>query len=225
MKPKIILLALIIILSGCNRQETLPVNFPLQPSTTVELPASELTLTFTPTSRSATITPLPTRAQPTSDPPYDPPADWVLQADENLGFAMKLPNNWEMVESQSWGGTSESMDYQIRRSHFAGPNAICQIEVNSNLNLGSQPTLQLWNNNLGFYGCEIIPSLDAIDPNALLLAWYPNSHDTGAILEFKLTPRYLNPIKNGLQPWGTQLHQSTTGSLWCSNQWLFGILL
>jgi hypothetical protein len=203
MKPKIILLALMIILSGCNRQETPPDSLVLQPSQTVELSASELTQAFTPTLRSATITPLPTRAQPTSDTPYDPPADWILQADENLAFAMKLPNNWEMVEPQSWGGTSGSLTYQIRESHFAGPNAVCQMEVNSNPNFGSSPILQLWNNPQGFYGCEIIPSRDAIDPNAMLLAWYPNSHEPGLILEFKLTPRFLNPIKNGIQPWGS----------------------
>lgn len=201
MKPKIILLALIIILTGCNRQETLPDSLPSQPSQTVELPAIELTLAFTPTSRSATITPLATRVQTTSDPPYDPPADWVLQPDGNLGFAMKLPNNWELVESQSWGGKSGALSYQIRGNHFAGPNAICQMEVNRNPNLGSQPTLQLWNNNQGFYGCEILPSADAMDPNAMLLAWYPNSNETSVILEFKLTPRYVNPIKNSLQPW------------------------
>lgn len=203
MKSKFILFAMIIILSGCNPQETLPENMPSQSSQTVELPVNELTLAFTASSRSATITPLPTRGQSTSDPPYDPPTDWVLQADENLGFAMKLPNNWERIEPQSWGGTSGSVDYQLRESHFAGPNAICQMEVNSNPNIGTRPTLQLWNNNQGFYGCEILPSGDAIEPKALLLAWYPNSHDTGAILEFNLTSRYLNPIKNGLQPWGS----------------------
>ncbi|MBW6472673.1 MAG: hypothetical protein K0B14_06065 [Anaerolineaceae bacterium] len=203
MKTKFILIALIIILSGCNRQEPLPENLPLQPSQTVERQAGELNLAITQTPRSATITPLPTHSQPTSDRLYDEPPEWVLQADEELGFAMKIPDNWQQFEPQSWGGESGSSVYQIRESHFAGPNAICQMEVNSNPNLGSQPTLQLWNNNQGFYGCEILPSADAIDPNAMLLAWYPNSHDTGDILEFKLTPRYLNPVKNGLQPWGT----------------------
>ncbi len=210
MKPKIILLALIIILSGCNRQEAIPENLPSQPSTIEELPASESTLAFTSTPRSTTITPLPTRSQPTIDPPYDPPTDWVLQANENLGFAMKLPNDWELVEPQTWSGTSGSLAYHIRESHFAGPNAICQMEVNSNPNIGSQPALQLWNNNQGFYGCEILPSGDASDLNAMLLAWYPNSHDTGTILEFNLMPRYLNPIKNGLQPWGS--NPTTTSS-------------
>lgn len=208
MKSKFIILALIIILSGCNHQETLPDSLPLQPSQTVELPVSEITLDYKPTPRSATITPLPTRVQPTIDPPYDPPADWVLQADENLWFAMKLPNNWEMIEPQSWAGEGRKLVYQTRESHFAGPNAICQVEVNSNPNIGSRPTLQLWNNNQGFYGCEILPSSDAIDSNAILLAWYPNSHETGLILEFNLTPRYVNPIKNGLQPWGSS-HTST----------------
>ena len=203
MKLKFILLTLIIILTGCNPQETLPESLPLQPSRTVELLISEIPMAFTPTPRSATITPLPTRAQPTSDPPYDPPPDWVLQPDTALGFAMKLPDDWELVDPQSWAGESGKLVYQTRESHFAGPNAICQMEVNTNPNLGSQPTLQLWNNTQGFYGCEILPSGDAKDPNAILLAWYPNSHDTGAILGFKLTPRYVNPIKNGLQLWGS----------------------
>jgi hypothetical protein len=201
MKSKFILLALIITLSGCNRLETLPDNLASQPSTTVEHPASELSLAFISPPRSATITPLPTRIQPTIDPPYDPHANWVLQADENLGFAMKLPDNWERIESQSWGGESGKLVYQTRESHFAGPNAVCEIEINSNPNLGNRPTLQLWNNNQGFYGCEILPSGNAIDPNAMLIAWYPNSTETGIILELNLTPRYLNPIKNGLQPW------------------------
>ncbi len=212
MKSKIILLAVLIILTGCNRQEKFPDKIMSQPSPFIEQPAIELTLEFTPTPRSATITPLATHALPTSDPPYDPPADWMLQADENLGFAMKLPNQWELVEPQTWSGTSGSLAYQIRRSHFAGPNAICQIEVNSNPHFGSRPTLQLWNNNQGFYGCEILPSDDANEPKALLLAWYPNSHDTGVILEFELTPRYVNPIKNSLQPWGLS-PTSTSNSL------------
>ena len=214
MKLKFFLLTLIIILSGCNPLEAPTDSLPSQPSRTVELPISEIPLAYTPTHSSSTITPLPTRAQPTSDPPYDPPADWVQQADENLGFAMKLPNNWEMIEPQSWGGESGKLVYQTRESHFAGPNAICQMEVNSNPNLGNRPTLQLWNNNQGFYGCEILPSGDAIDPNALLLAWYPGSTETGIILEFNLTSRYVNPIKNGLQSWGssptnTPVHSSS----------------
>lgn len=203
MKSKFILFFLIIILSGCNHQETLPESLPLQSLQVVDLPVKDIPSAITPTPRSATITPLPTRAQPTSDPPYDPPADWVLQADEKLGFAMKLPNDWELIKPQSWGGTSGSLTYQIRESYFAGPNAICQREVNNIPNMGSRPTLQLWNNPDGFYGCEILPSSDATDPNAMLLAWYPNSTDTGVILEFKLTPRYVNPIKNGIQSWGS----------------------
>ena len=203
MKSKYLLFIFVFLLPSCNPQKPLDGNFLNLPSQTVEMPVSEIPPAFTPSPRSATITPLPTRAQPTSDPPYDPPADWVLQADENLGFAMKLPNNWEMVEPQSWVGTSGSLDYQIYESHFAGPNAVCQMEVNSNPNFGSSPILQLWNNPQGFYGCEILPSRDAIDPNAMLQAWYPNSHETGLILEFKLTPIYVNPIKNGIQPWGS----------------------
>lgn len=203
MKFKFILLLLIIALSGCNRQETFPDDMLMQSTQSVKPPETILPQLFTQSPKSPTITPFPTRAQPTSDPPYDPPPDWLLQPDVNLGFAMKLPNNWDLFEAQSWGGTSGSLAYQVRESHFAGPNAICQMEANNNPNIGSQPSLQLWNNNQGFHGCEIIPSDDATDPNAILLAWYPNSHDTGVILEFKLIPRYLNPIKNGLQPWGS----------------------
>ncbi|MBE0686919.1 MAG: hypothetical protein IH585_13095 [Anaerolineaceae bacterium] len=213
MKSKLILFILIIVLSGCNQQETLPDSLPPQPSQTLEQLVIELPPAFTQSPRSDTITPLPTRAQPTTDPPFDPPPDWELQPDANLGFAMKLPNDWNLVEPQSWGGTSGSLAYQIRESHYAGPNAFCQIEVNRNLNVGSQPTLQLWNNPNGFYGCEILPSSDAIDPNAMLLAWYPDSLDTSVFLEFKLTPRFLNPIKNGLQPWSsTPTSTISTGS-------------
>ncbi|MDO9086797.1 MAG: hypothetical protein Q7U53_11370 [Anaerolineaceae bacterium] len=199
MKSKFILFILIIVLSGCVRQGTLPDNILTHSSQVVVPSKTILPQPFTQTPRPATITPLPTRAHPNSDPPYN----WHLQPDDNLGFAMKLPNNWENLELQSWGGTSGSLAYQVRESHFAGPNPICQMEVNNNPNIGSQPTLQLWNNNQGFYGCEIIPSADATDPHAILLAWYPNSLDTGDFLEFKLTPRYLNPIKNSLQPWGS----------------------
>ncbi|HSM25246.1 MAG TPA: hypothetical protein VK856_10320, partial [Anaerolineaceae bacterium] len=189
MKSIFILFILIIFLSGCNHQEAFPESLPPQSSQVVDQPVNDLPPVFTPTFRSATITPLPTRANPTSDPPYDPPADWVLQPDANLGFAMKLPNDWEQIEPQSWRGTSGSLTYQIRESHLAGPNAICLREVNSNPNIGKRPTLQLWNNPNGYYGCEILPSDDAVSSDAILLAWYPNSTDTGVILEFKLTPR------------------------------------
>ncbi len=208
MKSKLFLLILVFLLSSCKPQQVSPEFLLIESSQVVEIPTIELPTAFTLTPRSATITPLPTRAQPTSDPPYDPPSDWVLQPDANLGFAMKLPDNWEMNEPQSWGGENGKLVYQIRESHFAGPNVICQMEANNNPNIGNRPTLQLWTNQDGFYGCEILPSADAIDPDAILLAWYPNSHDTGVILEFNLTPRYLNPIKNGLQPWET--HPSNT---------------
>jgi hypothetical protein len=203
MKSKLILFILIITLSGCNRQGILPDSFPIHPSETVELPGSELATAVTPTSRSATITPLPTRMLPTSNPPYDPPPDWVLQADANLGFAMKIPNDWESHEPQSWVGSNGELHYSVRDNHSVGINALCQLEVNNNQKIGSQPTIQLWNNNNGFYGCEILPSSDAVDPNAILLAWYPYMLDIDFILQVNLTPRFVNPIKNGLQSWGS----------------------
>lgn len=175
-------------------------NVPTQKPTKILQTESTATLPLTPTSPAATITPLPTRVTPTTDPPYDTPTDWTLVSDSTLGFAMKIPNHWESLESQSWSGMDAALHYSRRDNHAAGPNAVCQMEANTNPGIGSQPTLQLWNNNNGFYGCEIIPSEDAGDPDAILLVWYPRNRDPGFILEVTLSARYVNPIKNGFQP-------------------------
>ncbi len=84
-------------------------NVPTQKPTKILQTESTATLPLTPTSPAATITPLPTRVTPTTDPPYDTPTDWTLVSDSTLGFAMKIPNHWESLESQSWSGMDAAL--------------------------------------------------------------------------------------------------------------------
>jgi len=213
MKTKLCLFIFIFILTSCSavRDQLNPsLSVPTQQSTTTLQTESTSTFPFTPTNPVATITPLPTRVTPTTDPPYDTPADWILVSDSTLGFAMKIPNNWESLEPQSWSGMDAALHYSQHDNHAAGPNAVCLMEANTNPGIGNQPTLQLWNNNNGFYGCEIIPSEDASDPDAILLVWYPWDMDPGFILEVTLSPRYVNPIKNGFQTLASDMIMTPT---------------
>ncbi len=156
--------------------------------------------TLAPTQKAATITPLPTRITPTVYPPFTPPPDWLTYVHPDLAISIQYPPDWQVISPDELGGGDGSLSFGSRAYEGEGLNAVCQLEVNRHDLYGRQPLVTLWNNNNGFYGCEILPSSDAADSqNGLILAWYPTAIPSNTILEMRGFTDYLKAVENSIK--------------------------
>src|SRR5665648_137504 len=164
--------------------------------------ATEQIISEQPTSipKAATITPLPTRITPTVYPPQEPAADWLTYVHHDLEIAIQYPPDWQVINLNELGGANSSITFSSRAFNGEGLNAICQLEVNRYNLYGTRPHVILWNNTNGFYGCEILPSADAVDSkNGLILAWYPSVIPSGEILEIHVFSDYTRAVENSIK--------------------------
>ena len=197
LKKKFYLCIVLVLTTACTP--------PAQPDTSPTTAVSTATRQSTPeqptsTPISATITPLPTRITPTVYPPQEPAANWLTYIHPDLQVAVQYPPDWQVINPNELSGVEGSLTFSRRAFEGEGPDAVCQLEVNQHELYGTRPQVTLWNNNNGFYGCEIQPSADATDPQTgLILAWYPSEIPSREILEIRVFSDYTRAVENSIK--------------------------